>query len=452
MSIDPLVDFVTQQPVTTEARQIAADTLLDSLTCAIAATASGDRLVERLVRHGLDQGGTPEAAILTQSLQFPAQNAARINAAAIHALDFDDTTLTSWIGHPSAVLYGALLAVASRELATVGDVLDAWAIGFEVGARLGEAGGQESYQRGWHNTATLGTVAAAAAIARLLGFDADRAQAAIGLAATMSSGLKVAFGSDAKPLQVGQAAANAVLASDLAGQGLRTASDVLFARHGWLEALGVPDGQGLARFTDATADLGQRWDILDAGITFKLWPCCAYTHWAIEAALELRERVNTDQITSVTLHASETARATCRHDRPSNPADARFSLPATAAVALVEGWPSPQHFVGEQLPAGVRELIVRCNYAPAPDALPDWGGELTIEHRDGTILHSVVETPRGHQRRPLSAADMRAKFDAATAPLRASGRPAPEWDILYELIRTPDRRVDELLAAPLTGY
>ena len=149
-----------------------------------------------------------------------------------HVLDFDDTYLPG-IAHLSAPVAPAALVLGAHENATVGDVLAAYADGFEAMGALAAAGHPALYDRGWHPTAVCGAVGAAVAAARLLGADRDTAAA---LAALRAGGLRAAFGSDGKSIQVGLAAATGVAAARLAAAGATVPDDRIAAA--WRDAYG----------------------------------------------------------------------------------------------------------------------------------------------------------------------------------------------------------------------
>ena len=152
--------------------------------------------------------------------------------AAGHVLDFDDTYLPG-IAHLSAPVAPAALVLGARTNATAGDVLAAYAEGFEAMGALAAAGHPALYDRGWHPTAVCGAVGAAVAAAALLGADRETAAA---LAALRAGGLRAAFGSDGKSIQVGLAAATGVTAARLAAAGATAPADRIAAA--WREAYG----------------------------------------------------------------------------------------------------------------------------------------------------------------------------------------------------------------------
>src|SRR3954467_3855590 len=185
--------------------------------------------------------------------------------------------------HRSAPLVAAALAAAELAGASGRAVLDAYVVGFEIEGRLGRAMNPRHYQRGWHCTSTLGTIGAAAAASRLLGLDTARTAHALAIAASEASGLKENFGSMVKPLHAGMAARNGVLAALLARAGMTASARAIDGPQGFLHAF---DGAG-GDIAAAIADLGSRWEILDTGITVKLYPSCAGTHPAIDTILDL---------------------------------------------------------------------------------------------------------------------------------------------------------------------
>jgi 2-methylcitrate dehydratase PrpD len=189
-----------------------------------------------------------------------------------HVLDFDDTYLPG-IAHLSAPTAPAALVVAAELGRSAGDALAAYEEGFEAMGALARAGHPALYDRGWHPTAVCGGVGAAVAAARLLDAPCENA---VALALLRSGGLRAAFGSDGKSLQVGLAAASGVRATRLAAAGARAPLEAV--ARGWAEATGgayaEPDGDRRA--------IDENW--------IKAWPCCLQTHGAIEAAENVRRR------------------------------------------------------------------------------------------------------------------------------------------------------------------
>ena len=189
-------------------------------------------------------------------------------AAAGHVLDFDDTLPAPGLSHLSAPTAPAALAVGAANGATMRQVLEAYAAGFESMGALARASHPFLYERGWHPTAVTGTVGAATAAAHLLGLDDDGTRSARQLAILGAGGLQAAFGTDAKSLQVGMAAAQGVRAARLADAGAGATHRIEEAYETVYGGLWVEPGPELA--------VEQNW--------IKAFPCCLQTHSSIEAA------------------------------------------------------------------------------------------------------------------------------------------------------------------------
>jgi 2-methylcitrate dehydratase PrpD len=183
-----------------EALGRARRAFLDTLGVSLAGTREdASRIVAEMVR---EEAGSPEATVFGRAFPAPAPAAALANGTSAHALDYDDVS-ASMRGHPSVPLVPAVLALGEKLRASGRDVLEACVIGFEAECKLGRAIGEPHYALGWHATSTFGTVGAAAACARLLHLDADRTAAALGIAASLASGIQANFGTMTKPLHAG---------------------------------------------------------------------------------------------------------------------------------------------------------------------------------------------------------------------------------------------------------
>ena len=300
--------------------------------------------------------------------------------AAGHVLDFDDTYLPG-IAHLSAPVAPAALALGAAHGATVGDVLAAYAEGFEAMGALAAAGHPALYDRGWHPTAVCGAVGAAVAAARLLGADRDTAA---GLAALRAGGLRAAFGSDGKSLQVGLAAAAGVAAARLAAAGATVPHARVAAA--WRDAYG---GEWATR-GDVPA-IEQNW--------IKAWPCCLQTHGAIECA----ERVDGVPDGPLTVLAHPVSRQAAGYDGVETPLQAQVLDPLhdrvhAAARRPARGDPSPRSTPTHR--RSRERITVRTDPALGESefALLAGGEEL-----------ARVDAARGSPLHPLSPDELRAK-------------------------------------------
>src|SRR5439155_1506135 len=166
-------------------------------------------------------------------------------AASGHPMDEDDTQLATTparlfglLTHPTVPALSASLAVGER-LGVSGRVfLEAFLVGFEVECKIAEAINPSHYQRGFHSTGTIGTFGAAASAARLMKLSPMQTAHTLGIAASMSSGIRVNFGSMTKPLHAGRAAENGVTAAEPASRGFTAGDDALDGEWGFCQVHG----------------------------------------------------------------------------------------------------------------------------------------------------------------------------------------------------------------------
>ncbi len=361
--------------------------------------------------------------------------AALVNGAQAHALDFDDVSHTMG-GHPTIPVLMAALALAEERGATGEQLLRAYCVGVEVETAIGRGVNFTHYDKGWHPTATLGVFGAAAAAAIVLGLNEAQMAVALALATTLSSGLKSSFGTMAKPLQVGRAAQNGILAARLAHAGADGPLDAMEAKQGFAM---VYNGEGNFDLDVMTRTLGAPWDLVDPGIAIKLHPCCGGTHAAVDAAIELHREID-DLQRVVSVEAAIHRRRYAHLDRPepTNPLDAKFSLQHTVAVALRSGIVTVQDFTDEAIvdPSLVR-LRSRITASPLPadrEGPEHFAAEVEVLLDDGTRLRRRWERPRGRSpETALTDNDIRAKFDSCTDAVLTEPQRDRVWVLIEDL-------------------
>jgi 2-methylcitrate dehydratase PrpD len=318
-----------------------------------------------------------------------------------HVLDFDDTYAPG-LAHLSAATAPAALLLAAERGADTGAALGAYAAGFEAMGVLTRACHPGLYDGGWHPTAVCGGTGAAMTAARLLGLDADRTRRAIAIALLRASGLRAAFGSDGKALQVGLAAAGGVQAALLADAGAAVDADAIAGpRAGFAEAFGVATGAATLDAMLAAADAAGEDDAVARENWIKAYPCCLQTHAAIDAALAIGTPPDGELIVAV----HPVSRRAAALDDVADGLQAKFSIPYTTAYALLRGRPGVDAF--ERLDAEVADLArhvrVRTDVALAES-------EAVIELQGQALAR--VRTPRGSPGNPLGPEEVAAKARA----------------------------------------
>ena len=404
-----LGDFTASATPPADARFRAARAVLD--TAGVALAGAGEP-APRIVRETFDPDGGGQCIVLGTSVRTGAPSAALANGTAAHALDFDDMCFVSR-AHPSAPLVPAALAAGELVGACGRAILDAYVVGFEIEGRLGRLMNPRHYRRGWHCTSTLGTIGAAAAASRLFGLDPATTARALAVAASEASGLKENFGTMVKPLHAGLAARNGVLAALLARGGLTASGQAIDGPQGFLRAMDS-EGEALA---DSLADLGSRWEIVETGITVKLYPSCAGTHPALDAILDLRRREHFGggDVERIDIDVDSITPTVLIHDRPSTGLEAKFSMQYCAAAAVASGNVGVETFEDGAMGSSDVASLMRLVFMRANPSLDGIGPPLTearvaVTLRDGRVLRQDAHGARGYPERPASDDELAAKF------------------------------------------
>ena len=306
--------------------------ILDTLAVTLAGSQEGTAIrVRELIAH---RGASTEATIVGTAQRGTVEDAALANGTAAHALDYDDLN-ASLSGHPSVPVLSAALALAERERVSGQALLTAFVVGVEIEAKLGRALNPAHYESGWHATSALGVFGAAAAAAKLLGLSAERTAHALAIAASMASGIKANFGTDCKPLHVGHAARCGIEAALLAAAGFTGNPRALEHVDGFGSTYG---GGGKAAWELTTSSLGAPHELLDPGIGVKRFPCCASTHQALDATLELIDmhRIEPAAVAGVECAVHYLAPHQLIYDRAETGLQGKFSMPYCVAVALLD--------------------------------------------------------------------------------------------------------------------
>jgi len=318
---DRLIDF-SAGAVPQSAREMMRLSLFDWAACGIAGAqlSEYDGFLARL--HAT--GGASEAFVLGGGA-LPAATAALINGTLSHALDYDDTHFAH-IGHPSVAVIPAVLAVAERTGADLAAVIDAATIGVEASIHVGIWLGRGHYQVGFHQTATAGAFGATLGVARVLGLSSAQTRTALGLCASMASGIKAQFGTMAKPLNAGLAARTGVEATEWAQVGLTAAADGLAGPLGF-----GPTHHGAAD-EGALAAMGQvPWQI--ESISHKYHACCHGLHAMLEALRDVT--VDPAQINAIQIRTHPRWMTVCNIPDPQTGLAAKFSYGQTSAMTLL---------------------------------------------------------------------------------------------------------------------
>ncbi|RLC07398.1 MAG: hypothetical protein DRH90_00015 [Deltaproteobacteria bacterium] len=292
-------------------------------------------LARQMLNHFQSLGGARQAGIIGCAFKTSAPQAAFVNATMGHVLDFDDDSDTM-VSHPTVTILPAVLALGEKG-SSGKDLLAAYVLGLEVCARIASQPGflPGHYEGGWHTTSTLGVLNSVAGSAKILGLDVNQVRSAFGIAASEVSGLRINFGSMMKPVHAGSASAKGVSSALLAKAGITANPDIFECSKGFYDLYGHLSTVDEAILTDS---LGKDFDIVTPGMNIKKYPCCYYTHAAIDALFFLTKKyhLSPDDVRKIQCGISSIAFDVLKYDAPANGTEAKFSMPYCMARALLD--------------------------------------------------------------------------------------------------------------------
>lgn len=409
---------------------------LDSLGVAIAG--SRHRASGIVVESLPETSGPASATLIGFSRRADVVGATLANGVMAHVLDWDDTLLPARL-HLSATLVPALLSIGETTDASGGDFMAAFAVGFEIQARLANAISPVMPERGWHGTGVVGGIGVAAAVSRMLRLSAFEAAHAIGIAGTAAAGLTATFGTMAKALNLGRAGATGVHSAQLAALGFTSHPDLLGAG-GFLQMY-----DSAARMATLSERLGSGWAILDNG--YKPYPCGVVAHASIDAVLELRDAApQSGSPTRFHLTVSPEAVRLMGNSRPSTGLEAKFSVAYVSVLAWLDGQVVPASFDDAAVADPDHQALLRIIEIEASDALAQDEAVCVIATSSGWTQTKRVTHARGTRARPLDDAELREKFRAA-CQVGGSRRASELIDAIGQLEDLGVRQVAALLAA-----
>ena len=408
------------------ARQAAHRAFID--TVAVAVPGAAEPVTRKVFATVQGRGDGTSTAIL-QGARLPAPWAALVNGTAAHALDFDDN-FDPAKAHASAVLVPAILALAEQEEAGGRACLDAYVAGLQILGRVGQGVNPIHRNRGWHATATVGAVGAAAACARLLRLDAERAAFAVSLATSMAGGFMSQFGTMAKPLHAGLAAKSGILAASLARAGIDAGLATLDGPTGMNRLMVGPDyeelrdtlthvehGQNL-RFE--TAEVGEPLLLLSSGLKLKRFPNCGSAHRAMDglAALIEAHGFAAEEIHAVHIRAPVSHFNNLMYTDPQDAPQARFSVEYGLACIALTGKCTLADFTdAAAIRPEIRALYPRIHRRPVDKAEGEFPTEVEVVLKDGRRFEAAMPWPVGSLALPFTDAQLWAKYDGCTAPV-----------------------------------
>ncbi|MGH7875314.1 MAG: MmgE/PrpD family protein [Candidatus Binatia bacterium] len=406
-----LAGFVTDlnyQDIPPKALQTAKIAVRDCLGVALAGSQEEDaKICAEIARQENAKG---ETSVIGQGFKTSALQAAFANGTAAHALDFDHSF--TLMGQPTAPIIPAIFALGEALGANGRQLIEAYVAGYEVTAKLVHSL-RDSAHEGWHAPSTLGSFGATAACGKLLGLNASQVEMALGITASMASGVVANFGTMTKPLHVGLGARNGVLAAKLARGGYTANAKAIESGFGFYQVL----HQGTTVHEEAIDELGKSYGLLSDGLRIKPYPCGGLTHQVIDSVLEFRAKhgLTAEMIEGIDVDVVKHTFERIVFRVPQTGIQGKFCMPYLVARALIDGEVGLDIFTDSAVrDQNILKFAERVQMKLDPNLKKtDAAGRpcrVTIRLKNGQTFSREAQHAKGGPEFPMTEAELKAKF------------------------------------------
>jgi 2-methylcitrate dehydratase len=375
------------------------------------------RAVTRYVRR---MGGNPEATVAASGFKTSVENAALANGHFAHTTEYEDDSMPEGVSaytlYPPLFVLGEKLGSPGRRL------LEAFAAGYEVQSRLG-IDCNNARKRGYLNLSMAGVLGIAAGAAKLLDLDAQRTSWALSLAASQGCGLTRQTGTDAHFIEMGIAGRDGLAAALWAAEGLTGSATIFEGPKGFLD---LKTAGEVTKPTDVVNNWGRPYRVMAVGI--KSYPCCYHMQRYIQGLMELKQAhgFGPGEVEKVEVEVNPMVPQFVRYPEPGNMAEARFSMPHSLAVAVLDDRITLRSFSDERVKApDAREMRRRVRmivHDEWPYGAPTGPYPLTVFLRDGTRLNKDCAKVNGQPPDLLSTEQVIQKYRLCTEGLLAEDK------------------------------
>ncbi|QET01597.1 MmgE/PrpD family protein [Cupriavidus pauculus] len=382
-----------------------------------------------------------QATVLGRAQQVDMASAALVNGITSHTFDFDDTHLKTII-HPAGPVASAVLALAEHTGASGRAVIDALVLGIDVACRVGNAMYPDHYDRGWHITGSTGMLGAAAACARLMGLDEDKTVMALGIAASQPVGLREQFGTMTKPFHPGGAARAGLMSALMARHGYTASAKALEAPRGFMQVISAKSD-----WNEITDELGTRFEI--SFNTYKPFACGIVIHPSIDACVQLREQgVTPENVERIELIVHPLVLELTGKKEPTDGLLAKFSVYHGCAAGLIFGRAAEEEFSDHIVTRDDVVALRRKVVATADGGVDEAAALVKAVLKDGREINVRVDHAIGSLQRPMTDANLDAKFHALADPILGEARVRELIGACWRLGDAADVRTLTALARP----
>lgn len=403
---------VRYEDLPSSVRQEAVRAFLNAVGCMLGGCREEAplRAAALIAKNGPGSGAT----LIGYREQADLGGATFINSLSASALSFDDTHLAT-VTHPTGPVAAALLAYCETNEVSGTEFLNALALGIEIQCRLASTLllPPAKPNLSLYITGITAPIGVAIALGRLMRLDEQRLTWAIGLAASQATGFRATHGSMAGVTVPAFGARNGVFAVQLAATGLDCCEDALESPRGLVGIFseGADPGRVLDR-------IGTHFELM--ANTYKPYPAGIVIHAAIDACLDLAQKIpDGARIGSVELTVNPLTLTLTDRRHPATPFEAQISLHHWAASVLHRRVATPGALHPTELSDPV-VMALRNQISAIGDAtLARDEAIAEISLSDGSKLRSHVPMARGSIGRPMSDAELDAKFMMQSARVMA---------------------------------
>ncbi len=407
--IAKLVYDFKYEDLPTKAIEMAKYAVIDSL--GVGVLGYDQPVTQAVAKLMADNKGGEQARVWKTGESMNQRSATIINSVAMHCMDYDNG---GSLGHPAAVFLPPVIAIGEKLKISGKQLMEAYAIAYELGAQLRNSMGDLQFRAGYHATSLLGCICSAAACAKVMGLDVQGIRMAMAIACSLSSGMLISFGTDAKPVQVGRAAENGLLAAQLAAEGCCGEPDIFEVDKGFYYVYAEEEGS----IKGLTNNFGKLLALANERPHLKQWACCGGNYEILSLLYDLlpTQPIDVNEIKSITISTSMTPPGPAFRVKPRTAMEGRFSITYNAASCLVDHYVDLSTFTKEKFDRPIihelinkMEVVWHPECAGKPKKLQGESRFVTIDiyMNDGTVISKRQDAA---QRKHLEFSQVYTKF------------------------------------------
>lgn len=431
------INDISKKQFSAEVITRTKQSLLDYLAVTCAGVAFQKEKIKKYFSFFQPETGKFKAIGTRKNLAL--KEAVFLNGLNAHALDFDDGT-NSGIIHLGSPIFSVLIPLSQQYQIKIDDMLKAAIIGYETSYTMAVSIQPGHKARGYHATGTCGILGATIAASYMLGFSEEERFQAFSTACIAASGMLKALdeGSELKPYNVAKTALLSLTAIQLAKSGFQGPSDPLGGRGFFQMMTGKENIDLKPMMLDGTYAVMKSYT--------KPYASCRYTHPAVEAAIQLRNKVNPEEVESISIKTYDLAVSGHDHTDIKGSYDAKMSIPYATAVALIYGKAGLQEF-SEDIVENKTVLNLTQKIRVEADetlsvAFPRLQSAVVTIQTKRKSYEKRVDFPKGEPENPLTEEEFRKRYDAL---MEYAGIDSAVSDKIFDTAYKNGASVDDLV-------